>query len=86
MAQRFSTNQATTTVTFTPTTDSILQFKSDNPQATVEIETRLNAAAPWIVVDTMHATSRRLIRLAQLPTVQLTLRDGTGTSVVWDAE
>ncbi len=86
MAVRLNTNQATTTATFTPTTDSILQFKSDNPQATVDIETRLNAAAPWIVVETMHATSKRLVRVAQLPSVQLTLRDGTGTSIVWDAE
>jgi len=86
MAQRLSTNQPTTVATFTPTTDSILQFMSGNPQATVDIETRLNAAAPWIVVETMHATSKRLVRLAQLPTVQLTLRDGSGTSTVWDAE
>ena len=87
MAERLSTNLANTTGnSFTPTVDSIFQFKSDGKQATVDIETRLNAAAPWIVVGTMHATSKRLVRIAQLPLVRCTLRDGEGTSVVWDAE
>lgn len=87
MAERLSTTDAAkVSDSFTPTVDSILQFSSENPQATVDIETRLNAAAPWIVVDTLHATSRRLVRIAQLPSLRLTLRNGKGTSTVWDTE
>ncbi|SOC83132.1 hypothetical protein SAMN05421890_1577 [Ensifer adhaerens] len=87
MAQRLSTTDATyTSPAFTPTGDSIFQFSSGNAQATVDIETKLNAAAPWAVIDTMHATSRQIVRVAQLPTVRFTLRDGKGDSYVWDAE
>ncbi|MCD2176431.1 hypothetical protein [Rhizobium sp. C1] len=87
MAERMSTNLVEfTSPAFTPTVDSIFQFKSDGEQATVDVETRLNGSAPWIVVDTMHATSRKLIRVAQLPAVRFTLRNGKGNSYVWDSE
>lgn len=87
MAQRMSTTDASkTSDSFTPTADSIFQFASGNDQAVIDIETRLHADAPWAVVDTMHATSRKIVRVAQLPTVRFTLRNGQGTSTVWDAE
>ena len=83
-----STSQTYTSLAWAPTAETILQLSAVDANATVDVETQLDATAPWIVVATLHATSRRIERVAKLPTLRLVLNNNQsgGAANVWDTE
>lgn len=83
-----SSNAAFTSDVWEPAGETLLQIKADSSAPSVDVEARVQADAPWQVIDTLHKVSRPIVRLAQMPFLRLTLKgNGAGEAVsVWDSE
>ncbi|NBN76830.1 hypothetical protein GWI72_00945 [Microvirga tunisiensis] len=83
MTERFSTTAAAAiSPPWSPSGDVVLQADCADPRALVDIEGRVNDAAPWLPLVTLSRQGQRQARLARMPQMRVSVREnGAGQAV-----
>lgn len=83
MTERYSTTAATgISPAWSPAGDVVLQADCADPHALVDIEGRVNDAAPWRLIFTFGASSAPFAQIPRLPSLRAVVRENVAGSAV----